>query len=135
MANDYDNEIYNGDLGRVSRLDVEGRQLVVEFDGRPVTLATAALDDLTPAYAVSVHKSQGSEYPCVVAPLHTQHYLLLARNLLYTAVTRGKRLVVLCGSRRALERAVRNDEAQRRRTLLGQWLEKAGETPKRGATS
>jgi exodeoxyribonuclease V alpha subunit len=128
-ANDYDHEIYNGDLGRITTVNAVDRRMSVLFDGRPVTLAGSELDDLTPAYAVSVHKSQGSEYPCVVAPLHTQHYVMLARNLLYTAVTRGKRLVVLCGSRRALEVAIANDKARTRRTLLGKRLQE--NTPKR----
>ena len=96
--------------------------MTVDFDGREVSLEGEQLDDLVPAYAISVHKSQGSEYPCVVAPLHTQHFIMLARNLLYTAVTRGKQLVVLCGSRRALERAVANYTAHQRRTMLRQRL-------------
>jgi exodeoxyribonuclease V alpha subunit len=124
-ANNYDYDIYNGDLGLVARVFPNERRLVVEFEGRAVPLQGEELDDLTPAYAVSIHKSQGSEYPCVVTPLHTQHYIMLARNLLYTAVTRGKRLVVLCGSRRALERAVANNTAQQRRTMLGQRLAEA----------
>lgn len=122
-ANDYDREIYNGDLGRVARLEADGSGLVVDFDGRLVSVRGNELDDLVSAYAVSIHKSQGCEYPCVVVPLHTQHYILLARNLLYTAVTRGKQLVVLCGSRRALRRAVSNDQALRRKTLLTHRLE------------
>jgi exodeoxyribonuclease V alpha subunit len=121
-ANNYDYEIYNGDLGRVLEAEPAARALTVDFDGRRIKLSGAELDDLAPAYAVSIHKSQGSEYPCVVVALHTQHYIMLARNLLYTAVTRGKRLAVLCGSRRALERAVANDAAQQRRTLLPQRL-------------
>lgn len=117
-ANDYDRDIYNGDLGRVRRVSGDGKGLVIDFDGRLIEARGAELDDLVSAYAATIHKSQGSEYPCVVVPLHSQHYILLARNLLYTAVTRGKRLVVLCGSPRALRRAVTNDEAQTRRTLL-----------------
>jgi exodeoxyribonuclease V alpha subunit len=121
-ANNYDYDIYNGDLGRIVGVHPDSRELVVEFENRRLTLGGEELFDLMPAYAISVHKSQGSEYPCVVAPLHTQHYIMLARNLLYTAVTRGKRLVVLCGSRRALERAVQNDTALRRKTMLRAWL-------------
>ena len=117
-ANDYDRDIYNGDLGRVQRVSGDGKGIIVDFDGRLVEARGAELDDLVMAYAVSIHKSQGSEYPCVVVPLHSQHYILLARNLLYTAVTRGKRLVVLCGSPRAL----RHNPAQTRRTLLGKRL-------------
>jgi exodeoxyribonuclease V alpha subunit len=121
-ANDYDRDIYNGDLGRVQRVSGDGKGIIVDFDGRLVEARGAELDDLVMAYAVSIHKSQGSEYPCVVVPLHSQHYILLARNLLYTAVTRGKRLVVLCGSPRALRRAVTHNPAQTRRTLLGKRL-------------
>jgi exodeoxyribonuclease V alpha subunit len=117
-ANNYDYDIYNGDLGRIVAATPSERKAVVEFDGRLIRLQGSELEDLAPAYAVSIHKSQGSEYPCVVTVLHTQHYIMLARNLLYTAVTRGKRLAVICGSRRALERAVANDAAQRRQTLL-----------------
>jgi len=117
-ANDYDREIFNGDLGRILRIDGDGRGVIVDFEGRPVEVRDSQLDDLIPAYAVSVHKAQGSEYPCVIVPLHTQHYILLARNLLYTAVTRGRKLVVLCGSDRALKRAVQNNSAMQRKTLL-----------------
>lgn len=124
-ANDYEREIYNGDIGRITRVELGARSVWVDFDGREIEARGAELDDLATAFAVSVHKSQGSEYPCVVVPLHTQHFVLLARNLLYTAVTRGKRLVVLCGSRKALSRAVRNDQAQQRRTLLVKRLEQA----------
>lgn len=124
-ANNYEYDIYNGDLGIVRQVLADPAALLVDFDGRRLTLGRADLEDLTPAYAVSVHKSQGSEYRAIVAPLHTQHFVMLARNLLYTAVTRGKELVVLCGSRAALERAVRNDTAQRRRTLLPKRLAEA----------
>ncbi|MDP8225980.1 MAG: ATP-dependent RecD-like DNA helicase [Candidatus Lernaella stagnicola] len=117
-SNDYDNEIFNGDVGRLERVDAAARRMVVNFDGRPVVLEGSRIDAVVPAFAVSVHKAQGSEYPCVVVPLHTQHYIMLARNLLYTAVTRGKRLVVLCGSRRALDIAIANQRADQRRTLL-----------------
>ncbi|MFN0063697.1 MAG: ATP-binding domain-containing protein, partial [Myxococcaceae bacterium] len=94
----------------------------VQFDGRTVTYEYSDLDELTLAYAVSIHKSQGSEYPCVVLPLHTQHYALLQRNLLYTGVTRGKRLVVIVGSKRALAIAVRNRNRQARHTRLSHRL-------------
>ena len=121
-VNNYDQDIYNGDMGRITRVDRPNRALTVDFDGRLITFEGSDINDLAPAYAVSVHKSQGSEYPCVVAPLHTQHFLLLARNLLYTAVTRGKKLVILCGSRQALRRALDNDTAATRLTLLGKRL-------------
>lgn len=105
-ANDYDRDVFNGDLGEIVLIDKENHSLEVIIDGRAVVYTTTDLDDLVLAYAVSIHKSQGSEYPAVVIPLCTQHYMLLERNLLYTAVTRGKKLVVICGSRKALNIAL-----------------------------
>jgi exodeoxyribonuclease V alpha subunit len=102
VENDYDKEVYNGDLGVVSRIDMEEGELVVDFDDREVTYGFGELDELVLAYATTIHKSQGSEYPAVVIPLSTQHYPMLQRNLVYTGVTRGKRLVVLIGQRKAL---------------------------------
>jgi exodeoxyribonuclease V alpha subunit len=102
VENDYDKDVYNGDLGVVSRIDIEESELVAEFDGREVTFGFGELDELVLAYATTIHKSQGSEYPAVVIPLSTQHYPMLQRNLVYTGVTRGKRLVVLIGQRKAL---------------------------------
>jgi exodeoxyribonuclease V alpha subunit len=110
IRNDYDKEVWNGDIGRVVRADAAGGVVVVRFDEREVTYDLDELDELALAYAATVHKSQGSEYPAVVIPVHTQHYVMLQRNLLYTAVTRGKRLVVLVGTRKALGIAVRNAE-------------------------
>jgi len=118
VRNNYELGVFNGDIGRVELIDKEEQALVVRFDGRPVAYASTELDELVLAYATSVHKSQGSEYPCVVLPLHTQHYALLQRNLLYTGVTRGKKLVVLVGSKKALGIAVRNGEFQKRYTRL-----------------
>ena len=111
--NDYDREVFNGDLGTVSRIDEEEGALAVSFEGREVIYPYGELDTLVPAFATTIHKSQGSEYPAVVIPLTTQHYTMLARNLVYTGVTRGKRLVVLIGQRKALGIAVRggSDEA------------------------
>ncbi|PPQ34808.1 exodeoxyribonuclease V alpha subunit [Rhodoblastus acidophilus] len=120
--NDYDREVFNGDLGRVARIDREEGALVASFDGREVTYAFGELDAVVPAYATTIHKSQGSEYPAVVITLATQHYTMLARNLVYTAVTRGKRLVVIVGQKRALAIAVRNARANKRWTRLKQWL-------------
>ena len=118
IVNDYDKEVYNGDIGRISAIDGETRELTVVFDDRDVVYDFGDLDELALAYAVSVHKSQGSEYPAVVIPIHTQHYVLLQRNLLYTAVTRGKKLVVLVGTKKALAIAVRNNKTEKRFTLL-----------------
>jgi len=122
MRNNYDKGVFNGDIGRLTALDAELQEATVTFEGRPVLYDFPELDEIMPAYATSVHKSQGSEYPAVVLPLVTQHYLLLQRNLLYTAVTRGKRLVVIVGSKRALSLAVKNNKTQRRYTGLRQRL-------------
>ncbi len=120
--NDYDRQIYNGDQGRVAEVDLEEGILVVSFDGRPVAYDYAQLDELVHAYAVSIHKSQGSEYPAVVVPILTQHYVMLQRNLLYTAVTRARELVVLVGDRRAIAIAVRNNRVVSRNTRLAERL-------------
>jgi exodeoxyribonuclease V alpha subunit len=124
LRNNYEHDVYNGDVGRIRAVDLEERQLRVEFGGRIVELEADDLDDLTPAYACTIHKSQGSEYPAVVVLLHNQHHVMLQRNLLYTAITRGKRLVVLVGSRKALRRAVSNGAARRRHTHLNARLER-----------
>jgi len=118
-VNDYDKDVFNGDIGQVSRVDLDEEQLHVTFDERTVLYEFGELDEISLAYATSVHKSQGSEYPAVVIPLAMQHYLLLQRNLLYTAVTRGKRLVVIIGQPRALAMAVNNVRSTRRLTNLG----------------
>ncbi len=130
-VNDYDKEVFNGDIGRVRHIDPEEGSVIVDFDGRAVAYDTGELDELSLAYAVTVHKSQGSEYPAVVIPLATQHYTLLERNLLYTAVTRGRRLVVIVGQPKALGMAVRSARAQRRLTNLVARLRSA--LPARGA--
>src|SRR6266566_2871661 len=116
--NDYDKDVYNGDIGQVVQVDLEEGEVVVSFEGREVTYDVAELDEVALAYATTVHKSQGSEYPAVVIPQATQHYLMLARNLLYTGVTRGKQLVVLIGQPKACALAVRNVRAMRRLTNL-----------------
>jgi exodeoxyribonuclease V alpha subunit len=124
IKNNYDKEVFNGDIGRIIRIDTEMQELKIVFDGRVVEYDYSELDELVLAYAVSVHKSQGSEYPCVVIPLLTQHYILLQRNLLYTAITRGKRLVIVVGSKKALAIAVKNDKTQKRFTWLMKRLSK-----------
>jgi exodeoxyribonuclease V alpha subunit len=123
--NDYDKDVFNGDIGHVVRVDLEEGVVVISFDGREVTYDVAELDEVTLAYATTVHKSQGSEYPAVVIPLATQHYPMLVRNLLYTGVTRGKRLVVLIGQPRACALAVRTSRAMRRLTNLAARLQQA----------
>jgi exodeoxyribonuclease V alpha subunit len=118
IENDYDKDVYNGDLGFVSALDPDQQTLTIDFDGRPVVYDFGELDRVALAYATSIHKAQGSEYPAVVVPVTTQHYLMLRRNLLYTAVTRGRQLVVLVGQMRALAIAVRGAQEERRWSKL-----------------
>ncbi len=114
VRNDYDRELFNGDVGRVLQVDPVERSMVVRFDDRRVTCTKSDLDQVIPAFAVSVHRAQGSEFPAVVVPLTTQHFMMLRRNLLYTAVTRARKLVVLVGSRRALEIALQRAETESR---------------------
>jgi exodeoxyribonuclease V alpha subunit len=116
--NDYQKEVFNGEIGRISALDPAEKEVVVRYESKEVVYDYGELDELTLAYALSVHRAQGCEYPAVVMPLHTQHYLMLQRNLLYTGITRGRRLVVLVGSRKALELAVRRQDTARRYSAL-----------------
>jgi exodeoxyribonuclease V alpha subunit len=118
LRNNYDKDVFNGDVGRVVRVAREAGELVASFDDREVIYESDELDELTLAYAATVHKSQGSEYAAVVIPIHTQHFVMLQRSLLYTAVTRGKKLVVLVGSRKALGLAVKNAEVAKRYSRL-----------------
>jgi exodeoxyribonuclease V alpha subunit len=122
IENNYDREVYNGDLGIVSRIDMEEGELTANFESREVVYEFGELDELALAYATTIHKSQGSEYPAVVIPITTQHYTMLQRNLVYTGVTRGKRLVVLVGQRKALAIAVNRAQAGRRWSKLAEWL-------------
>ena len=127
IRNNYEKDVYNGDIGRVSSVDVQEKCLVVRYDDRYVGYDWEELDEIVAAYAISIHKSQGSEYPAVVIPLMAQHYMLLQRNLIYTGVTRGKRLVVLVGEPRALAMAVKNNRMQKRYTWLARRLGAAPE--------
>ncbi len=122
IENDYDKEVYNGDIGYVQDVDLTVGELTATFDGRIVIYSFGELDSLVPAYAVTIHKSQGSEYAAVVIPVTTQHYPMLQRNLLYTGVTRGKKLVVLVGQKKAVAMAVRNASGRRRWSKLCEWL-------------
>jgi exodeoxyribonuclease V alpha subunit len=122
-VNNYEKDVYNGDIGQVDQVDVEEGEVTIDFEGRLVTYDVGELDEVALAYAATVHKSQGSEYPVVVIPLATQHYPMLARNLLYTGVTRGKQLVVVIGQPRALAIAVRNVRATQRLTNLASRLQ------------
>jgi exodeoxyribonuclease V alpha subunit len=122
IENDYDKEVYNGDIGYIDDVDPNAGELTASFDGRAVTYGFGELDTLVPAYAATIHKSQGSEYPAVVIPVLTQHYTMLQRNLLYTGVTRGKKLVVLVGQKKAVAIAARNASGRRRWSKLNEWL-------------
>jgi exodeoxyribonuclease V alpha subunit len=122
IRNNYDKEVFNGDIGKITRINREDQEVIVDYDNRVVSYEYAELDEIALAYAVSVHKSQGSEYQAVVMPVLSQHYMLLQRNLLYTGITRGKRLVVIVGTRKAIGIAVNNDKQQKRYTLLRQRL-------------
>jgi exodeoxyribonuclease V alpha subunit len=112
--NNYDKDVFNGDIGQIKKIDPVERELVVQYDGRDVVYDYGELDEITLAYAITIHKSQGSEFPVVVVPLAMQQYLLLQRNLVYTGITRGKKLVVLIGQRKALAMAVRNNRTENR---------------------
>lgn len=122
IRNNYKREVYNGDIGRIASIDAVEQEMTVMIDDREILYAFSDLDELVLAYSVSVHKYQGSESPCVIIPVHTTHFKLLHRNLLYTAVTRGKKLVVLVGTKKAIALAIKNDEVRRRHTGLQQGL-------------
>jgi len=127
VRNNYDKDVFNGDLGRVQHIDLMEQQVIVEVDDRKILHEFTDMDELLPAYAISVHKSQGNEYPCVIVPLLTQHFILLQRNLLYTAITRGKKLVILVGSKKALAIAIRNNKTASRFSRLRERLQSTAE--------
>jgi exodeoxyribonuclease V alpha subunit len=122
--NNYEKEVFNGDIGKITSMELESRELVVTYEGMPVRYEASELDEIILAYAISVHKSQGSEYPAVVIPILPQHHLLLQRNLIYTAVTRAKKLVVVVGSKKALATGIINDSILRRYTYLSERLKR-----------
>jgi len=122
LRNNYDKDVYNGDVGFITAVDAADRKMVVSFDGRPVAYDAGDLDELVLAYAMTIHKSQGSEYPAVIVILHSQHYVMLQRNLLYTAITRGRRLVLLMGVPYAVDQAIKNNAVRERRTGLAERL-------------
>ena len=130
-VNNYDKDVYNGDIGRIAEVDVEKGELAVRFDGRCVEYDIRELDELSLSYAITVHKSQGSEYPVVIVPIHTQHYVMLQRNLLYTAITRSRKLVVLVGTEKAVAIAVKRMASTRRITTLRQRLQAAARRAER----
>ena len=122
IRNNYDKDVFNGDIGRIASINREDQEVMVDYDGKAVAYDFSELDELILAYAISVHKSQGSEYPVVIMPVLTQHYMLLQRNLLYTAVTRGKKLVILIGTKKAVGIAIRNNKPSERYTKLKERL-------------
>lgn len=124
LRNNYDKDVFNGDVGFIQSVDAGERSIVATFDGRPVRYDAGELDELVLAYATTIHKSQGSEYPAVIVLLHTQHYVMLQRNLLYTAITRGKKLVLLMGSPYAVDQAIKNNSVKERRTSLPERLKR-----------
>jgi exodeoxyribonuclease V alpha subunit len=127
--NNYNKEVFNGDIGRITAIEESARTVVIEYEGKEVPYDFGELDEITLAYSLTIHKSQGAEYPAVIIPLHTQHFKMLQRNLLYTGVTRGKKLVVLVGRRQALEQAVRNQDTNRRCSMLRTRLQDEADLP------
>ncbi len=118
IRNNYDKHTYNGDIGRIIDINFSEQKVLLKFDERTIEYDFSMLDEIVHAYAVSIHKSQGSEYPIVIIPIATQHYILLQRNLIYTAITRGKRLVVLVGTKKALAMAINTSKSSNRHTRL-----------------
>ena len=123
IKNNYEKDVFNGDIGTISKVDLEERTLKVLFDDREIEYDSTELDELALAYAATIHKSQGSEYPIVVMPVLMTHYVMLQRNMLYTGITRAKKLLVLIGTRQALHLAVRTVTAEDRNTRLRERLE------------
>ena len=122
VKNNYDKEVFNGDIGRITAVDLQERTLQVMFDGRVIEYDVSELDELVHAYATTIHKAQGSEYPIVVMPVLMTHFVMLQRNLLYTGITRAKKVLVLIGSKKALAYAVHNVTVSQRNTKLKERL-------------
>ncbi len=121
-ANDYSKDVFNGDLGTIRGIDVDAQEVVIDFDGREIMYQFGELDQIALAYSVTIHKSQGSEYPAVVILLTMQHYVMLKRNLLYTGISRGEQLVILVGDKKAIAMAVRGKSDQQRWSKLREHL-------------
>ncbi len=122
IRNNYEKLVFNGDIGRILSINREEQEIIIEYDNNKVSYDYSELDEIILAYAISVHKAQGSEYPVVLMPVHTQHYVMLQRNLLYTGITRGKELVIIVGTKKALYIAIRNNKPQNRYTRLKERL-------------
>jgi exodeoxyribonuclease V alpha subunit len=122
LKNDYDKEVFNGDLGIIAAIDSVEQEVIISFDGRDVTYDYADLNEINLAYAISIHKSQGSEYPVVILPLYLQHYIMLSRNLVYTGLTRAKKLAIVIGSSKAIAIAVKHNNERQRYTRLRERL-------------
>jgi exodeoxyribonuclease V alpha subunit len=125
QVNDYNREVFNGDLGVVTNIDLEEQEVTVQFEGRRVTYDYADLNEIALAFATTIHKAQGSEYPVVILPVYMQHYLMLSRHLLYTGLTRAKQLAVLVGPTKAIALSVKQAKDQKRYTLLAQRIARA----------
>jgi len=123
IRNNYDKEVFNGDIGVITSIDLEDRSLLIDYDGRSVEYDVTELDEVVLAYATTIHKSQGSEYPIVVMPVMMSHYVMLQRNLIYTGVTRAKKILVMIGTKKALSYAVHNVTVKKRNTLLKKRLQ------------
>lgn len=123
IRNNYDKEVFNGDIGVIETLDTENRGLTVNFDNRKITYDVTELDELVQAYAITIHKAQGSEYPVVVMPILMTHFVMLQRNLIYTGITRVKKLLVMVGSKKALSYAIRHMTVTQRNTRLKERLQ------------
>ncbi len=124
IRNNYQKNVYNGDVGKIVAIDMTDQEITVAYDERTVPYEFSEIDELVLAYAVSIHKYQGSECPCIIIPIHTSHFKLLCRNLLYTGITRGKKLVVLVGTKKAIGMAVGNDDVKKRYTGLTATIKK-----------
>jgi len=129
QRNNYDKDVFNGDLGYIREVDTEERTLKVDFDGKKVEYDVTELDELTLAYATTIHKAQGSEYPIVVMPVLMTHFVMLQRNLIYTGITRAKKICVLLGAAKALAYAVRNVSVLKRNTRLKERLNPSAALP------
>jgi exodeoxyribonuclease V alpha subunit len=125
IRNNYDKEVFNGDIGTISHVDLDERTLTVDFDGKNVQYDISELDELVLAYATTIHKSQGSEYPIVVMPVLMNHYVMLQRNLIYTGITRAKKILVIVGTKKALSYSIRNVTVTKRNTMLKERLQSA----------